>query len=96
MKTTLEIDDQLLKAAKQRALDSGTTLREIVELALVQWLKPRMNKPGPVKTVVHRPAAGRRLQAPPASVIDTVAYDMDSARYWEKRFGYLPPGVKKP
>ena len=34
MKTTIEIDDDLLKAAKKRAIDDGTTLRKFLELAI--------------------------------------------------------------
>lgn len=34
MKTTVEIDDELLKAAKKRAVDEGVTLREFLEKAL--------------------------------------------------------------
>ncbi|MBE0608731.1 MAG: DUF2191 domain-containing protein [Dehalococcoidia bacterium] len=31
MKTTVEIDDELLKAAKKAAIDEGVTLRELLE-----------------------------------------------------------------
>jgi hypothetical protein len=31
MKTTVEIDDELLKAAKKAAIDEGVTLRELIE-----------------------------------------------------------------
>ncbi|MCO5201935.1 MAG: hypothetical protein M9925_09580 [Chloroflexi bacterium] len=34
MKTTVEIDDELLKAAKKAAIDEGVTLREFLETAL--------------------------------------------------------------
>ena len=34
MKTTVEIDDELLKAAKKRAIDEGTSLRRFLELAI--------------------------------------------------------------
>jgi hypothetical protein len=34
MKTTVDIDDELLKAAKKAAIDEGVTLREFLEAAL--------------------------------------------------------------
>ena len=34
MKTTVDIDDDLLKAAKKRAIDEGTTLRALLERGL--------------------------------------------------------------
>ena len=34
MKTTVEIDDDLLKAAKKAAIDEGVTFRELLEDAL--------------------------------------------------------------
>lgn len=34
MKTTVEIDDELLKAAKKAAIDEGVSLREFLETAL--------------------------------------------------------------
>ncbi len=34
MKTTVEIDDALLKAAKRAAVDEGTTLRTLIEEGL--------------------------------------------------------------
>jgi hypothetical protein len=40
MKTTLDIEDELLHRAKQAALDRNTTLRAIIEEALVRALSP--------------------------------------------------------
>jgi Arc/MetJ family transcription regulator len=40
MKTTVEIDDELLKAAKKAAIDEGVTLREFLEKALRARLEP--------------------------------------------------------
>jgi hypothetical protein len=34
MKTTLNLDDELLREAKKRAAERGTTLRQVVEEAL--------------------------------------------------------------
>ena len=38
MRTTLEISDELLRAAKKRAADEGTPLRQVVESALRLYL----------------------------------------------------------
>lgn len=38
MRTTVDIDDQLLRAARKRAADEHATLREIFELALKHYL----------------------------------------------------------
>lgn len=41
MRTTLDLDDRLLAAAKRRAAESGTTLTAWVESALAAALAPR-------------------------------------------------------
>jgi len=41
MKTTIELDDELLRAAKQRAAASGQPLRAFIEDALRARLLPR-------------------------------------------------------
>lgn len=41
MKTTVDIDPDLLKAAKKRAIDEGTTFRAIVERGLRRELEDR-------------------------------------------------------
>ncbi|MGE0601534.1 MAG: hypothetical protein AB7J35_18975 [Dehalococcoidia bacterium] len=38
MKTTVEVDDALLKAAKKAAIDRGTTLRRFLEAAIAAEL----------------------------------------------------------
>jgi Arc/MetJ family transcription regulator len=38
MRTTIEINDQLFRAAKRQAADRGTSLREVVDAALRQHL----------------------------------------------------------
>jgi hypothetical protein len=40
MKTTVEIDDDLLRAAKRAAIDEGVTLRQVIEDALRARLEP--------------------------------------------------------
>ena len=62
MKTTVEIPDALLEAAKKVASSEGTTLRELIEAGLRQTLADR-KKPGKFKL---RKASfrGKGLQAP--------------------------------
>lgn len=43
MKTTVDLDPELLKAAKRCAIDEGTTLRALVE----DGLRERLKKPPP-------------------------------------------------
>jgi Arc/MetJ family transcription regulator len=38
MRTTIDVNDALLRRAKQRAAKDGTTLRELVEAALRRYL----------------------------------------------------------
>jgi hypothetical protein len=47
MRTTLDIDDGLLQAARERAARNGTTLTAVVEHALAAMLasKPNARKP---------------------------------------------------
>ena len=40
MRTTLNLDDALLKAAKRHAASAGKTLTRVMEEALRQYLKP--------------------------------------------------------
>ena len=40
MKTTLDIDDRVLREAKKRAADEGSTLTHLIETALRQYLNP--------------------------------------------------------
>jgi len=45
MKTTVELPEDLLLEAKQKALETRTTLRVILERALRQGLKPAGGRP---------------------------------------------------
>ena len=47
MKTTIDLPDDLLIAAKKKAAESRTTLREIFERGLQRELAERPNKRGP-------------------------------------------------
>ena len=60
MRTTLEIDDELLREAKQFAAARGIPLRRVVEESLTRTLRPRTTAPAePVRLnwkVTHGPA----------------------------------------
>jgi len=49
MRTTLDLDDRLVRSAKRRALDQGTTLTAVIEAALHQHLAPRPRSPKPFR-----------------------------------------------
>ena len=66
MKTTIDISDELLLAAKQEALNRGTSLKQVLELALTQLLKPKQVKYIPIKTIVF-PALGTKKQPFPSN-----------------------------
>jgi hypothetical protein len=44
MKTTLDLDDRLLEAAKQRAAAAGKTLKAYIEDALRAQMLPRVHR----------------------------------------------------
>ena len=46
MRTTIEISDELFRRAKKRAADDGTTLREVVDLALRSYLSRQTRRKG--------------------------------------------------
>lgn len=46
MRTTIEIGTELLRQAKRRAADEGTTLRSVVEAALRAYLGKRRGRGG--------------------------------------------------
>jgi hypothetical protein len=60
MRTTIELNDELLRAAKRRAADEGTTLREIIERALRTQLELR-GRPPKKYTLRWRTEKGRLL-----------------------------------
>lgn len=62
MKTTVEISDSLLEAAKQIVAREGITLRELIETGLRQAIKDRKQlKPFRLRKASFR---GKGLQAP--------------------------------
>jgi hypothetical protein len=74
---TLNIDDALMKAAKQRALDDGTSVSEVVRRLLsdhlgVQWKESAMQPPDEIMKSLARYSAGaiRRNEAMRAIGLD--------------------------
>jgi Arc/MetJ family transcription regulator len=62
MKTTIEISDALLRAAKRRAVERDTTLRAIVETALRRYLEA-VSDPAEARPRLRRHSfRGRGLQ----------------------------------
>jgi hypothetical protein len=86
MKTTLELDPELLKRAKQKALDSGTTFKSVVEDALQLYLGNSTKVPVPLITVVY----GDPAQTTNQFAIPSGEVDLSQDDYWQKRFGFLP------
>jgi hypothetical protein len=62
MRTTLDLDDRLLRMAKQRAAEEGDTLTHVVERALRGYLQPpqRAGRPFRLKLLIKkgRPVPG--------------------------------------
>jgi hypothetical protein len=90
MKTTLELDPELLKRAKQKALDSGTTFKSVVEEALQLYLGNSTKVPVPLVTVVYGGAAQTTDQFATPSAIPSGEPDLNQDDYWQKRFGFTP------
>lgn len=62
MRTTLDLEDALLRAAKRRAVERGTTLTKVIEDALRRLLHPARRSRAPFKlellTKKGRPVRG--------------------------------------
>jgi hypothetical protein len=71
MRTTIDLDDRLLVAAKQRAAADGRTLRSLVEEALRARLALRPRETVVEPLPVHRPA--RPGTHPGVDLTDNVA-----------------------
>jgi hypothetical protein len=93
MKTTLDIEDQLLLAAKQRALDTNSTLKQVVETALAEMLKPTLHVATPIDTIVFSSVSQGQEQST-APIAPHREHDINSKAYWQKRFDFVPPGIK--
>lgn len=71
MKTTLMIDDAVLRQAKQHAAAKDTTVSELVNQSLRAYLHPRVGASGgdhPFVMPVYRPAQERACSVSPAEL----------------------------
>ena len=62
MKTTIEISDALLRAAKRRAAERDTTLRAIIETALRRYLEAASDRAAARPQLRRHTFRGRGLQ----------------------------------
>jgi hypothetical protein len=88
MKTTVELDSTLLQAAKQRALDTNTSLKQVLEQALKQLLRPAEGISLPIRTITFG-----KTRAPwhlTDSKMRSHAYTEQSEEYLNKRVGFVP------
>lgn len=79
MKTTIDISDELLLAAKQEALNRGTSLKQVLEQALTQLLKPQRAKYAPIKTIVFPPPGTKTRAFPSNEAMWVDVYPLPSA-----------------
>jgi hypothetical protein len=88
MKTTIELDNSLLQAAKQRALDTNTSLKHVMEQALRQLLRPTDDVSLPIRTITF----GKSSAPWPLSLekMRAHAYAEESSDYLNKRLGFIP------
>ena len=98
MKTTIEISDDLMRRARQLALDRDTTLRAVVEEGLQMLLGPTAQAVPSVRFTTY----GSAKQALSAQALERVRREMssdamlpDDPDWWKKRFGFLPAGMAK-
>ena len=78
MKTTLDIDDALLKRAKAHALERGTTLRAVVEEALQRSLGLGTAVRAPLKLPTWPAQPSARISE--AQVLAAIRADRDGGR----------------
>jgi len=91
MRTTLDLENDLHKAAKLKAAAEGTTLTHIVEEALRQYLQPaKPHEPFKLRVITQRGTLqpGVNLEDRD-SLYELMESDDEGYRY--KRLGLLPP-----
>jgi hypothetical protein len=80
MRTTLDLDDELLAAARKRAADQGTTLTAFVEEALAAALAPRPAAAAPPYRLEWKTHRGRLLPGVNVADRDSLFDAMDGRR----------------
>lgn len=93
MRTTLNLDDDLMRAARRRAVDEGTTLTSVIERALRAALAERPARP---RERVDLPSFGGDGPAPGVDLADPRAlrdavFDDEDARYRAAAAGRAAP-----
>lgn len=53
MRTTLNLDDRIVEAAKRHAAREGTTLTEVIDRALRQFLAQQRGRAAPFRLQLH-------------------------------------------
>ncbi len=91
MKTTINLDSQLLQAAKQRALDTNTSLKEVMEQALRLLLQPTPSIGVPIRTITFGKAGDPWSLLP--EQMRSAAYPDTDTLQWNKRMGLGPTDV---
>jgi hypothetical protein len=76
MRTTLNIEDELMKRAKKRAAETGTTLTEVVEEALRAAVSGQAPRAGRF-TLRWKPVAGRTRPGMDLSDRDSLYQEME-------------------
>ena len=93
MKTTIDINDELFRSARQRANETGTTFRALVEEGLRQVLSPTRDQSAapPFRLQVFNPPGGDMGLAPPYDKLGLHQAILDSYREFE--YDELPTGM---
>lgn len=98
VKTTIEISDDLMRRARQLALDRNVTLRAIVEEGLEQLLGSEDRSMLPVRFVTYRsteePLSAETLERVRQELLAGASLPSDERDWWMKRFGSVPPGLE--
>jgi hypothetical protein len=85
MKTTINLDSQLLQAAKQHALNTNTSLKDVMEQALRQLLRPTLSVGVPIRTITFGTAGDPWTIGP--EQLRSAAYPAENTQHWNNRMG---------